>query len=62
MVVLAEIVCSKWQKLAKQIKTLELQYTRPLSIALKARKSKPQEVEVNNQKINFFLENKGDSN
>ena len=53
MVVLAKIVCSRWQKLAKQVKILKLQYTRPLLIALKAGKSKPQEVEVNNQKINF---------
>ena len=62
MVVLAEIVCSRWQKLAKQVKILKLQYTRPLSIALKAGKSKPQEMEVYIQKIIFFLENKVNSN
>ena len=58
MVVLAEIVCSRWQKLAKQVKILKLQYTRPLSIALKAGKSKPQEMEVNIQKIIFFWKTK----
>ena len=51
MVVLAEIVCSRWQKLAKQVKILKLQHTRPLSIALKEGKSKPQEMEVNIEKI-----------
>ena len=58
MVVLAEIVCSRWQKLAKQVKILKLQYTRPLSIALKAGKSKPQEMEVDIQKIIFFWKTK----
>ena len=58
MVVLAEIGCSRWQKLAKQVKILKLQYTRPLSIALKAGKSKPQEMEVNIQKIIFFWKTK----
>ena len=53
MVVLAEIVCSRWQKLAKQVKILKLLYTRPLSIALKVGKLKPQEMEVNIQKIIF---------
>ena len=58
MVVLAEIVCSRSQKLAKQVKILKLRY-----IALKAGKSKPQEMEVNIQKIFFFfLENKVNSN
>ena len=55
MVDLAEIACSRWQKLAKQVKILKLQYIRPLSIALKAEKSKPQEMEVNIQKIIFFF-------
>ena len=53
MVVLAEIVCSRWQKLAKQVKILKLQY-----IALKAGKSKPQEMEVNIKKIIFFWKTK----
>ena len=56
IVVLTEIVCSRWQKLAKQVKILKLQYTRPLSIALK---SKPQEMVVNIQKIiSFFWKTK----
>ena len=58
MVVLAEIVLSRWQKQAKQVKILKVQYTRPLSIALKEGNSKPQEVEVNIQKINFFWKTK----
>ena len=53
MVVLAEIVCSRSQKLAKQVKILKLRY-----IALKAGKSKPQEMEVNIQKIFFFFSGK----
>ena len=55
MVALADIVCSgsvaKAGKTGQNIKTTI--HSRPLSIALKAGKSKPQEMEVNIQKINF---------
>ena len=61
MVVLAEIVCSRFQKLEKQVKIFKLQYTQLLSIAFKVGKSKPQEIEVNFQKI-LLLENKVNSN